>query len=286
MANEHAWIREEVGILDQLLRTRGVGAGKRENLFALVGFGRGDPNAILGITLTDLVSPVDFVAASLNLELSGAFEDGYAGVEHALDSVTTRPNTARLMVLVTDEDRGILKPPLSRDIIQGRLRDAGYVLNVVVNQGFQATNTSFALGVSSDATYLFDANATNLFSVLNSNNVIPSSQFQFGNTYEDYVQLALGGGGAAWDLNQLRERGLPARAFTNAFSEGKVTEVITIFSYCFECLCRFLDEACTLAQDVSISRCVGTFPGNGATVHDKLASDPHVVLYMCGRYGI
>ena len=266
MAGEHAWISEEVGILDRLLKNRGVGAGERENLFALVGFGRADPSAILGITLADLSPPVDFVAASANLELTGGFEDGYSGIEHALDAIATRPDTARLMVLVTDEDRAVLKPGLSRDILQGRLRAAGYVLNVVVNQGFQTTafqNTSFALGVSSDATYLFDPNATSRFSISSINDIIPSSEIQFGSTFEDYVELALGVGGAAWDLNQLREGGLLARGFTNAFSEGKVEEVMTIFSFCFECLCRFLSEVCTLAEGISIDNCTGTFPGEG-----------------------
>lgn len=261
MANEHAWIREEVGVLNRLLKNRGVGAGERENLFALVGFGRADPSAILGITLADLSSPMDFVAASDNLELTGGFEDGYSAIEHALDAIVTRPDTARLMVLVTDEDRGVLKPGLSKDIVQRRLREAGYVLNVVVNQGFQTANSSFALGVSSDTTYLFDPNATDLFSISRTNDVIPSSDIQFGSTFEDYVELALGVGGAAWDLNQLREGGLLARAFSNAFSEGKVEEAMTIFSFCFECLCRFLSEICTLAEDVSIDSCSGTFPG-------------------------
>lgn len=264
MAMEHEWIREEAGILDRLLKNRGVGAGERENLYALIGFGRNDPTAILGTTLTDLASPSDFVAASLNLQLTGGFEDGYSAIEHALDSIVPRPDTARLLVLVTDEDRGVLKPELSRDSIRDRLRQAGYVLNVVVNQAYQTTsfeNTTFALGVSSEATYLFDPTASNLFTMSTTNDFIPSDEIRFGSTYEDYVELALEVGGAAWDLNQLRERGLLARAFTNAFSEAKVEEVMTVFNYCFGCLCRFLDEVCSLAENIDITNCVGTFPG-------------------------
>lgn len=261
MAMEHEWIREEVGILDQLLRDRGVGAGQRENLFALVGFARNDPTAILGITLTDLASPSEFIAASANLELTGSFEDGYAALDYALENIVTRPDTAKQMILITDEDRGVLRLDLSRDVIQTRLREAGYVLNVAVNQGFETDSFDFALGVSSEVTYLFNSSASTLFYELNGNNVMPSTIFRFGNTFEDYVELALGLGGAAWDLNQLREQGSLARAFTNAFSEAKVEEVMTVFRYCFECLCRFLEEVCSLAPNVSVENCSGTFPG-------------------------
>lgn len=273
MAMEHEWIREEVGILDRLLQNQGVGAGERSNQFALIGFGRNDPSAILGTTITGLTSARDFVTASEELELTGTVEDGYAAIDHAIDSIATRPDTAKQMILITDEDRGVIRSDLSRSSIGDSLREAGYVLNVVVNQGFQTTlfeNTSFALGVNSEAAFLFDSEAESLFSVLNTDNVIPSSEFRFGNTFEDYVELALALGGAAWDLNQLREQGQLARAFTNAFSETKVDEVMTIFSYCFECLCMSSAEICSLASNVQTQNCTGTFTGNFRNTYLKV----------------
>ena len=48
----------------------------------------------------------------------------------------------------------------------------------------------------------------------------------WGTTTSDYVQLALGTGGAAWDLNQLRAGGLTAQSFTEAFVDVKVGEII------------------------------------------------------------
>lgn len=263
MAMEHEWIREEVRIFDRLLKTRGVGAGERNNLFALVGFGRNDRTAILGITLTQLTSAGDFVTASQDLVLTGVFEDGYAAIDYAIGNILTRPGTAKQLILITDEDRGILRPILTQDTIERRVKEAGYILNVVVNQGFQTTpyeNTSYALGVTSGTAYLFDPFSSSLFSTSRSS-VIPSTEFRFGTTFQDYVELALRLGGAAWDLNQLREQGLFARAFTNAFSETKVEEVMTVFRYCFECLCLSFREDCSLANDVSIQNCAGTFPG-------------------------
>ena len=50
--------------LDGRLRERGVGAGERENLFALVGFARDSPSDIIGIVLSQLAPSEEFVAAS------------------------------------------------------------------------------------------------------------------------------------------------------------------------------------------------------------------------------
>lgn len=262
MAMEHAWIREEVKILDRMLKNRGIGAGRRSNLFALIGFGRNNPEDIFGITLTQLTSAGDFIAASDDLVLSGAFEDGYAALDYAVENIIVRPDTAKQMILVTDEDRGIGRLDLSRGSVESRLREAGFVLNVVVNQAFQTSATeSSALGVTNNMAYLFDPFSPSFFSVMNIDSVIPSNEFRFGTTFEDYVELALALGGAAWDLNQLREQGVLARAFTNAFTAGKVDEVMTIFRYCFECLCLSFRETCSLANGVSIQSCAGTFPG-------------------------
>lgn len=263
MALEHQWLREEVRILDRMLKSRGVGAGERSNLFALVGFGRNDPAAILGITITSLTSAGDFVSASDDLVLTGAFEDGYAAIDYALENIEGRPDTAKQLILITDEDRGVIRFDLNRDVIENRLRETGYVLNVVVNQGFQTTieNISFALGVDSEYAYVFDPLSPNLFYRTNAGNTMPSQEFRFGSTFEDYVELSLAVGGAAWDLNQLREQGMLARAFTNAFSEAKVEEVMTVFRVCFECLCKSFREICSVASDVSIQDCSGTFTG-------------------------
>ena len=54
----------QVFILDRRLREQGVGVGERENLFGLVGFARDSPSDIIGIVLSQLASPENFVAAS------------------------------------------------------------------------------------------------------------------------------------------------------------------------------------------------------------------------------
>ncbi len=275
MVFEHQWITDEVKILDRMLQERGVGAGERPNQFALVGFGRNNIDEILGVTLTQLTSADGFIEASSNLMLTGTFEDGYGAIDYAINNIPTRADTAKQIILVTDEDRGVIRRDLTRDIMEGRIREAGFTLNVAVNQAFRTTlsgDTQYPLGVSNGQAYLFSAISDGLFSVLEMETVIPSSNIFYGSTFEDYVVLALRVGGAAWDLNHLREQGESGRAFTSAFSEVKVEEVMTVFRYCFECQCLSSTEVCSLADDVRIQNCVGTSPGICILYHELLAS--------------
>lgn len=268
MLMEHEWIREEVYLLERQLRERGVGVGMRENLYALVGFGRNNVTSIGGILLSDLVRPDDFVSASFSLETSGLLEDGYSGISFALENIQPRPGTARQLILITDEDRGILNTNLTRDVVERQLRAAGFVLNVVVNQGFladPADNDSLALGLNGNGTAYVVADNPDAFSTVEGGEPITFSFFQFGNTLEDYVELAFSLGGVAWDLKQLREEGQISEAFTNAFTAVKVEEVMNVFRFCFACFCegnRFGNTSQGLCRNsnVGLSDCVGV-PG-------------------------
>ena len=106
---------------------------------------------------------------------------------HALDNVPTRPDTSRLMVLVTDEDRAELRQDLSREGVEERLRGAGFILNVVVNQGFLADPTngsSHALGLDSNGTaYVVDATVPALFTTVEGGGVDPNPFNSFGSTF-------------------------------------------------------------------------------------------------------
>ena len=265
MAMEHEWIQTEVYLLDQALKERGVGVGQRENLFGLVGFGRDDVSAITGITLSQLAPPDDFVVAARELQLTGILEDGYAAIDHALSDIETRDGTAKQIILVTDEDRGVLRQDLTRTQIEETLLGTGFTLNVVVNQGFLTDPQephSFGFGLTQNGTaYSFDQDSDSLFRV--SEGGIPSQSefFQFGNTFEDYAELAFSVGGAAWDLNQLREQGILAQAFTNAFTAVKVEEVMSVLRTCFRCECVFPMEQCTENPNVGVEQCSGLVPG-------------------------
>ena len=263
MAGEQGWIREEVQVLDRMLKEKGVGSGMRRNMFALVGYSRNNPQDILGITLTTLASSSDFVTASRNLMVTGTAEDGYAAIDYALTNIPTRSDTAKQIILVTDSDRRILQFDLNRANIEQRVRELGFTLNVVVNQGFviSEVDSIFALGITNTFGYVLDTLTKRLYSSVNSSEVTLSQYISFGSTIEDYVTLALNLDGAAWDINQLREGGTFSEAFVNAFSDIKVEEMMTVFRYCFECQCRSRREVCSLANSVALRDCSGKLPG-------------------------
>lgn len=264
MAAEHEWIQTEVVILDKALKERGVGVGDRENLYALVGFGRNDPSAILGITLTSLTTLEGFLNATKLLVLNGIFEDGYAAINHALESIETRPNTAKQMIFISDEDRGVLRNDLSFDIIAQKLANVGCVLNVAVNQGFLSSSddTHFALGLRGDGqSYTFNQSSSVLFSESQGGVRSLSDLIDFGSTYEDYVQLAFVTQGVAWDLNQLREGGDYAIAFTNAFTQVKIDEVMSVYTFCFVCACTYPKETCSIRSNIQLEDCTGEYTG-------------------------
>ena len=282
MAMEHEWIRTEAVRLNEQLTERGVGLGSRQNLFALVGFARDNPQDIGGIVLSQLTTPEQFINASRQLQLSGVFEDGYTGIDFALNNIVSRVGTAKVIIFVTDEDRSILRLDLSREVIQQRLIREGFLLNVVVNQGFLSDaqdNNSHALGLNGNGTaYTFDRNDPNLFSSQEGGVRNPNPGFGFGTTYRDYVELAFATGGVAWDLNQLREQGVFAEAFTNAFTQVKVDEVMTVSRVCFSCYCAPQgSQQCTLEVGVGREECSGEVPGEGnRAMHARRSIHVHV----------
>ena len=266
MAAEHEWIQKEVVILDKALKEQGVGVGERKNLYALVGFGRNDPSAILGITLTPLTSLEGFLNATKLLVLNGIFEDGYAAINYALETIETRPNTAKQIIFISDEDRGVLRNDLTFDVIAQKLTSAGCVLNVAVNQGFLSSgnDSRFALGLHRDGqSYIFNQSSSVLFSESQGGvrSLSSSDLLDFGSTYEDYVQLAFVTQGVAWDLNQLREGGDYSIAFTNAFTQVKIDEVMSVYRFCFVCLCTYPNEFCSVRSNIQLEDCTGEYTG-------------------------
>lgn len=253
----HDWIRNVVPLLERRLGDHGVGLGDRRNQYALVGFGRNMPNSIGGIILSQLTSPEDFINATRSLRLDGLIEDGYSAIEFALNEVTVRRDTVRVMVLVTNSDRTVLpgKQDLTRDIIERMTRDNRFVLNAVVDQTFQSSG-SVAFGLDHNRlAYVFNSTSPNQYSTMPNGTRNPSLGFR--NTYEDYVQLALNLGGAAWDIKGVRAENSPIQAaISSAFVEVKVMEVMDVIRQCIDCLC-IEPLSCVPNPSVTPSNCQG-----------------------------
>lgn len=220
MGGEHAFIGPAMVNLDGAL----IGLGITPNQFGLVGFGADALHGTPGHT--HLVggglfgTSAQFSAATGGLVLTGATEDGYSGIAHAL-TYPFRAGSARNIILVTDEDRDNAGGPSRASILQS-LDDNDATLNAIVNATFRSpsTGTQSALGIDSDGNAYF-ADGLGGFTTAPGGFVFSA----FGNTDFDYIQLALLTGGAAWDLNQLRLGGLTAQSFTNAFVQIKAQEI-------------------------------------------------------------
>ena len=251
--------------LDYLLQSAGVGAGTRQNHFSLIGFGRDNTRSITGVVLSELAPQTVFLDALDKLQASGAAEDGYAALEFAILSTEPRPATVKQLILVTDEDRHVIRTDLDRDAIEKIIVESGYLLNVVVNQGFLADgndNGSHAMGLDSNGTaYVFDILSASLFSSSPGGVVDLTPYTFFPNTFADYVDLALSVGGAAWDLKFVVEGEPLSLALARAFAEVKVEEVMSVLRVCERCLCDRLGPDCRKAEGVTLQQCVGPAPG-------------------------
>ena len=257
MIGEHRWLGQLVNELENSLQLAGVGTNtSKPNLYALVGFARDDDSARGGVVIQDLGSTQQFASALKQLTLTGIFEDGYSGMDVALREISTRPGTAKQMILVTDEHRGVLNYRLSKADIIKQLQMDGFKLNVVVNQGFESdVGTSTVMGMdSSGMGYVFNSSVPNLYSPVGGARASVVKSFQ--STNEDYVEPALQLGGGAWDLNLLRLDKKMTTAFTNAFVHVKVEETLSTFRRCFHCTCGQPKSQC-IQTTVPLHQCNG-----------------------------
>lgn len=218
MAGEQAFLAAVIDDINAGL----VAAGVTTIDYSVIGFGASNPQPRQVPPTPSL--DVDLASAKLslgNLQTSGGFEDGYAGITFALDNVNLDRDAANF-ILVTDEDRDNLGGGETALSITNTLKNSGILLNVIVNAGLRDGLGAVALGIDSSGK-AFTADGAGGFTTGAGGVAVSGS----GTTIADYVNPALATGGAAWDLNQLRAGGLIAESFTNAFIDIKVQEIIT-----------------------------------------------------------
>jgi hypothetical protein len=222
MSGEHAFLQDVIGDLDSALAAAGVNTRN----YGVVGFGgpsSGAPRDVGAISQGGgFLNATQAAAAFGDLVTSGSFEDGWNGINFALNSgnYALTAGSARNIILVTDEDRDNGNGALSAASVLADLNGASAVLNDVVN--ITSTTPAGALGVSSNGT-AYVADGAGGFTTSPGGSVDNAA----GTTITDYVDLAAATGGASWNLNQLRAGGLTAESFTAAFIAIKVQEIIT-----------------------------------------------------------
>lgn len=229
MDTEHQWLKEAVVDLEAALTAAGVGAGdtaEGQNRYGLVGFGSSKGQRTrYPVGGNDFGTSEDLVVALDQLELSGSQEDGYAGMDEALD-YDFRAQAGVNIVLVTDESRSNTDSSVTYQTLVDKFAAKRGLLNAVVNLSLKDGANASAVGVDGDENaYIPDGSG----GYTESTGGVPGSGS--GDTKEDYADLAWdittnGAVGAVWDLNQLRSGGNLAESFSNAFAAVKVEEAI------------------------------------------------------------
>jgi len=221
MSGEHAFLQDVIGDLDAALSAAGVTTRN----YGVVGFGSSTvaPRDVGAVSQGGgFLNATQAASAFGDLLLNGGTEDGWAGIDFALNSGTYgfTAGSARNIILVTDEDRDNTNGALTYASVLADLNSDGAVLNDVVN--ITTTTPTDALGVSANGT-AYEADGAGGFTTTPGGSVDNA----FGTTIANYVDLAAATGGASWDLNQLRAGGMTAESFTAAFIAIKVQEIIT-----------------------------------------------------------
>ncbi|WP_404364134.1 PEP-CTERM sorting domain-containing protein [Marinobacter sp.] len=231
MGGEHSWLQDMINPLESGLTGQGVGVSA-PNRYALVGYGGSslgphfsghahdmDPGAA---GQQDWGDDSQFSAATGTLVTDGGTEDGWEALDWAINNLGFRSEAAKNFVLVTDEDRDNEDGSLTKSGILNDLASLNALLNVVVDNSFGCNpDTSGAIGIDSTETG-FETDGSGGFTTCEGLGQIGSGD---GSTETQYVDMALQSGGAAWDLNILRDGGDKAASFTQAFVDTKVQEI-------------------------------------------------------------
>jgi hypothetical protein len=204
-------------------------AGVTGNRFGLIGFGasssHGTPGHKHSVGGGDFGTAAQLSTAAGSLVTSGSREDGYSGIDVALNDYIFRSGAAINVILITDENRDTLSGSTNTYASTlSLLQSKNALLNAVINVDFSSDANSGALGIDGTDSY-FEA-ALGAFTSETGSNSVDASGSSNNGSIDDYVNLALASGGAAWDLKKLRDGGNTADAFTAALVDIKVAEII------------------------------------------------------------
>ena len=253
----HEWVRDIVPKLDAAFKDFNVGIGNLANKFALVGFG-GTPKPD-GRVLSQLTSVEQFINATYLFEDGGTFEDGYSGIYVALSEIKYRNNTSIIFVLVTDEDRNVLNKNLTRSTLQSEMMSHKIILNSVVSQAFlynKSDISTLAFGLNYNGTAFVFNTSSSPIGFTTYPNGVQHPTFSNGDTYSNYVELALAVGGAAWHIDQVDLTSNFSVPFSEAFVNAKVEEIV-LPKFCSKCDCRQPNQTCTADFTRPLSDCKG-----------------------------
>lgn len=218
MSGEHAFLSQVATDIEASLSAAGV----NQINYGLTGYGSASDVAgrILTVGGGTYGDASQFASATSGLVITGGFEDGYSGIDLALNTYDLSSG-ATTIVLVTDEDRDVYDAALSFSSVQTALDDQNIGLVTVVNAGLVDTNGNQAIATDGATALIQDGTS---YTVGVYDGVINA----YGTTAQDYIDLALSSdAGCAADLNVLRNGGDSATAFSEVFV-ACLTDVATV----------------------------------------------------------
>ncbi|WNO11572.1 putative Ig domain-containing protein [Teredinibacter sp. KSP-S5-2] len=223
MSGEQRWLSDAIPSLETSLKQYGIGSEAQPNLYGLVGFGnsRVVPRSInVGDDL--LGSASEFVTASSKLVVNGGTEDGWRGIQYAIDQYPRRNGAVLNVILATDEDRDNTDRNITFQSVLDSLTDSRALLNAVINVNLRCEDGTTALGMDSTGVGYVEDGQGGFTTCVN-----PRAINGSGASISHYVDMAMQNGGAVWSLNRLRAGGLTAQSFTKALLAVKVDEILS-----------------------------------------------------------
>ncbi|MFV1966411.1 MAG: hypothetical protein ACC628_13390 [Pirellulaceae bacterium] len=214
--------------LEAALVSSGIGDGTSGiNQYGLVGFGgsgseepgHGHPVGQAGASFG---TAVEYVTAVDTLALSGVLEDGYSGIQYALDNYPFREDAEKFIILATDEDRDIVEPQLTFATTLIGLNAADVRLEAILGVNILDTlGIAAVAGDSQGIAYLPDGQGGFTTSPLGA---ITTSSLFSPNSVVDYADLSFAAGGIVGDIDLVATgTGGPV---TTSFSNAMVTQIL------------------------------------------------------------
>lgn len=198
-------------------------------LNAGIGLANGNGYGLIGYEAIAYPKPVgggdfgrydEFVEETEKLRAFGGTEDGYIPIDHAINQYAFAPNSAKRLLLITDEDRDTVDHSLNYQNILESLTSTETNLAAIISVVLACESGEIALGMVSETTGIVETAGSNYATC----KLLPVTSTP---SYEHYGKLALENGGSVWSLYKLRQGGTTALAFSRALANLEVSDVLS-----------------------------------------------------------
>ena len=207
--------------LEQALVSAGVGVTDT-NQYGAVGFGGGTAGTAFNLGRSINVgagiwgTANEYVTASTQFVTTGVSEDGFSGINFALQNYPFRPEAAKFIILATDEPRIVVDNSLSQAGVLADLQLAGVNLQGILGANIVDSNGNVALAIDNNNVYVESGTTYT---------VSPGGTITGGLSVADYVPLVQQTNGITGDLSQIGTSTQTATIFSRVLSQSILGQV-------------------------------------------------------------